>query len=28
VCCNPWKVEVWWDDGERQVNVTRGDGSE
>ena len=28
VCCNPWRVEVWWEDGERHVDVTRGDGSE
>ena len=28
VCCNPWRVDVWWEDGERYVNVTRGDGSE
>jgi len=28
VCCNPWRVDVWWDEGERYVTVTRGDGSE
>ena len=28
VCCNPWRVDVWWEDGKRYVNVTRGDGSE
>jgi hypothetical protein len=28
VCCNPWHVTVWWDDGERSVSVSRGDGSE
>ena len=28
VCCNPWKVDVWWDGDERAVTVTRGDGSE
>ena len=28
VCCNPWRVEIWWEDGERYVDVTRGDGSE
>ena len=28
VCCNPWRVDVWWEDGERLVDVTRGDGSE
>ncbi len=28
VCCNPWQVTVWWDNGERYVDVTRGDGSE
>ncbi len=19
VCCNPWRVDVWWEDGERYV---------
>jgi hypothetical protein len=28
VCCNPWRVEVHDDDGERSVSVTRADGSE
>lgn len=28
VCCNPWKVEVWWDGDDRSVAVSRGDGSE
>lgn len=28
VCCNPWQVTVWWDSGERYVDVRRGDGSE
>ena len=28
VCCNPWRVDVWWEDGQRYVSVTRGDGSE
>jgi hypothetical protein len=28
VCCNPWQVTVWWEDGERYVDVRRGDGSE
>jgi hypothetical protein len=28
VCCNPWNVRVTWDDGERYVDVSRGDGSE
>jgi hypothetical protein len=29
VCCNPWQVTVWWDDdGERSVEVRRGDGSD
>lgn len=28
VCCNPWRVDVWWDGDERGVAVTRGDGSE
>ena len=27
VCCNPWQVSVWWEDGERYVDVRRGDGS-
>lgn len=28
VCCNPWQVHIAWDDdGERCVEVTRGDGS-
>jgi len=28
VCCNPWRVRVWREDGERQVDVGRADGSE
>lgn len=28
VCCRPWKVRVDYDQGERHVEVTRGDGSE
>lgn len=28
VCCNPWRVDVWWDGSERYVSVARGDGSE
>jgi len=28
VCCNPWQVSVWWEDGERYVDVRRGDGTE
>ena len=28
VCCNPWNVMVWWEEGERSVAVTRADGSE
>jgi hypothetical protein len=28
VCCRPWQVRVYYDDGERWVEVTRGDGSE
>jgi hypothetical protein len=28
VCCNPWTVLVWWEEGERCVAVSRGDGSE
>jgi hypothetical protein len=28
VCCNPWRVRVSREDGERQVEVGRADGSE
>jgi len=28
VCCNPWRVRVWIDDGDRHIDVARGDGSE
>jgi hypothetical protein len=28
VCCNPWRVSVVSDDGERVVDVGRADGSE
>jgi prolyl-tRNA synthetase len=28
VCCNPWQVRVSRENGERWVEVTRGDGSE
>jgi len=28
VCCNPWRVDVCWEDGERRVDVSRGDGSD
>jgi len=28
VCCNPWRVRVWREDGERQVDIARADGSE
>jgi hypothetical protein len=28
VCCNPWRVSVAYDDGERWVDVGRADGSE
>jgi hypothetical protein len=28
VCCNPWRVQVHNDDGERYVSVDRADGSE
>jgi hypothetical protein len=28
VCCHPWQVTVRWEDGERWVEVKRGDGSE
>jgi hypothetical protein len=27
VCCRPWQVRVGYDDGERYVEVIRGDGS-
>jgi Cysteine-rich CPXCG len=28
VCCNPWIVRVVYEDGDRWVEVGRGDGSE
>lgn len=28
VCCRPWQVRVDYDQGERYVSVTRGDGEE
>jgi hypothetical protein len=28
VCCNPWRVRVSRDNGDRQVDVARADGSE
>ena len=28
VCCNPWRVSVHDDDGERSLRVSRADGSE
>jgi hypothetical protein len=28
VCCNPWLVRVMRQDGERYLDVRRGDGSE
>ena len=28
VCCNPWLIRVVNDDGEREVVITRADGSE
>ena len=28
VCCQPWRVDVGYEDGERYVFVSRGDGSE
>jgi hypothetical protein len=28
VCCRPWQVRVGYEQGERYVDVTRGDGSE
>ena len=28
VCCNPWRVELRVQDGERSVSISRADGSE
>jgi hypothetical protein len=28
VCCRPWQVRVGYEDGDRYVDVQRGDGSE
>jgi hypothetical protein len=28
VCCNPWLVRVFGEEGEREVQITRADGSE
>jgi hypothetical protein len=28
VCCNPWRVQVTREDGERTVSLSRADGSE
>lgn len=28
VCCNPWRIRVTREDGERRVDVARADGSE
>ena len=28
VCCNPWRVRVSRDGGERYVDISRADGSE
>lgn len=28
VCCRPWQVRVGYEQGERYVDITRGDGSE
>ena len=28
VCCNPWRVRVLREDGERVVHIGRADGSE
>ncbi len=28
VCCRPWQVRVGYDDGQRYVEVLRGDGSD
>jgi hypothetical protein len=28
VCCNPWLIRVFTDEGERNVQVTRADGTD
>jgi hypothetical protein len=28
VCCNPWRIRVAYEDGERHIDVARADGSE
>jgi hypothetical protein len=28
VCCRPWQVRVGYDDGQRYVDVSRGDGTD
>jgi Cysteine-rich CPXCG len=28
ICCNPWRVRVTYDAGERYIDVGRADGSE
>jgi hypothetical protein len=28
VCCQPWQVHVGYEQGQRYVDVSRGDGSE
>jgi hypothetical protein len=28
VCCNPWLIRVFGEEGEREVQITRADGSE
>ena len=28
VCCNPWRVDVRDEDGERYITIARADGSE
>jgi hypothetical protein len=28
VCCRPWQVRVGYDDGQRYVEVVRGDGTD
>jgi hypothetical protein len=28
ICCNPWNVRVWEEDGERGVTVERTDGAD
>jgi hypothetical protein len=28
ICCRPWQITAWYEDGDRYVDVRRGDGSE